>query len=239
MSSTSTRWARRRRDVQMGLLFAVIVAGAVAVVTISLIFPAPGQDGFFSYDSVRPDADFHWAFLTLVAANIVLTVVAVGLASLSLVPTRGWPWATAGVALSVAGAAFYAIGVGGWAMTYFFAASSAALEPATANAFVDSINADAFRLFAGAFAGAILVAIGTIITAVGLWLSGNLPKWIAALAVAGSILPLLIPVEGVVGAAVEAPQAVASVMIGWHAWRLRHQLTPETPTTTTAALRTT
>ena len=215
---------RRRRDGQYAVILAAIVVSAVAVLAVSVLFPAVGDSGFFTYDSVVADPEYHWTFLTLVGVMIVGSTVAVGLAGLLLVPRRGWQWATAGFSLAMVGAALYAIGVGGWAMVYSFAADSPALDPSAAAAFVESVNADGYRLFAAAFTGAIVVTIGTILMAVGLWRSGNLPKWIIALRVFGAILPLLVGVEGVVGALVESPQAIASVLTGWYAWRLRHVL---------------
>jgi len=219
-----TEIERRRRDGQYAVLLAAIVLSALAVVAVSLLFPAVGEEGFFTYDSVAPDPKFHWTFLTLVGVMIVGSAVPGGLAALLLVPRRGWEWATAGFSLALVGAALYAVGVGGWAMVYSFAADSTALDPSTARAFVESVNADGFRLFEAAFTGAILVVLGTILMSVGLWRSGNLPKWIIALGVVGAILPLLIGVEGVVGALVESPQAIAGVMTGWYAWKLRHVL---------------
>jgi len=220
----------RRRDVQLGLVFAAIVFGAISVLAVSLLFPVAGDNDFFTYDSVSEDREYHWAFLTFVAANIVVSAVAVGLASLLLVPRRGWEWATAGFTLAVIGAGLYAIGVGGWAMTYFFATDPGALDAETATRLVEAVNADSFRLFTAAFAGAILIAIATILMAVGLWRSGNLPKWVIGLSVVGAILPLIVPVEGIVGALVESPAAIAGVLIGWQAWRLRHLL-PDTART--------
>ena len=212
----------RRRDVQIGLIFAAIVFGAISVLAISLLFPAAGDNNFFTYQSVSHDREFHWGFLTFVATNIVVSAVSVGLASLFLVSRRGWPWATIGFALGIAGAGLYAIGVGGWAMTYFFATDPLALDAATATELVEAVNADSFRLFAAAFSGAILVAIGTLVMAIGLWQSANVPKWVVALSAAGAVLPLVVPVEGIVGALVESPAAIAAVLIGWQAWRLRH-----------------
>ena len=216
----ATEW--RRRDVQRGILFASIVLTAVAALTVSLLFPPEGENGFFTYASVRPGRAFHWPFLTLVGANVVVSVWLVSVAALLLVPRRGWQWATAGVALAVIGSAFYAVGVGGWAMVYFFGADSSALDPATATAFIDSVNADAFRLFGSAASGAIAVAIGTLVLAVGLWQSGNVPKWVVVLGVVGALITFILPTTGALGSLVEAPQALTSVMIGWYAWRRRH-----------------
>ena len=68
-----------RLDVQIGLLFAVVVITAIATLTVTLLFPEAGEGGFFSYESVEPDRAFFWGFLTLVAVNVVLTIVAAAL----------------------------------------------------------------------------------------------------------------------------------------------------------------
>ena len=214
---------RTKRDVQVGLLFGSIIVTAVGALTVSLLFPEEGENGFFSYASVQPNRAFHWAFLTLAAANVVITVFLVSIAALLLVTGRGWQWVTTGVGLAVLGSAFYAVGVGGWAMVYFFGADSSALDPATATAFVDSVNADTFRIFAAAFAGAITVAIASLVLAVGLWRSGRVPRWVVVLGVVGAIITFFLPTTGAVGVLVEAPQALTSVMIGYYAWRRRHE----------------
>jgi hypothetical protein len=211
------------RDVQIGLLFAVAITTAVATMTVSLLFPEPGEGGFFSYASVEPDRAFIWGFLTLAGVNVVASVVAAALVGVLLTPRRGWQWTTVGFAIAIIGCAFYAIGVGGWGMVYFFATDSAALDPATASAFIESVNADGFHLFAAPFGGAILGTIATVLFAVGLWRSGNLPKWVIVLGLVGSVVTFL-PPEGVVGALLELPQAIASVLAAWYLWRQRHDL---------------
>ena len=123
-SPTTASVESTRRDVHVGLLFAVVIITAVATMTVSLLFPEPGEGGFFSYASVEPDRAFVWGFLTLAAVNVVVSVVAAALVFVLLTPRRGWQWATAGFATAMVGCALYAIGVGGWAMVYFFATDS-------------------------------------------------------------------------------------------------------------------
>jgi len=209
------RWGRQ--DVQAGLLFIVIVVTSVAVLFVSLLFPATGEGGWLTFATVEPDREFIWWLLTLAGVNIVATAVPVSLASVLLTPARGWRWVTAGAALAIVGAAFYAVGVGGWAMLYFFATDSGALDPATARSFIESVNDD-LRLFGAAGGGALTVALGAIMVAIGLWRSGNVPKWLPILMVIGTGITLILPIEGVVGALVEAPSAISSVLIGWYAW---------------------
>lgn len=212
---------RTRRDVQVGLLLGAIILTSVAVLAVSLLFPAVGEGGWLSYATVQPDRAFIWGFLTLAGANIVVTTVAVSLACVLLAPKRGWRWVTAGAALAIAGGAFYAVGVGGWAMVYFFATDSSALDPATATAFIESVNDD-LRVFGAAGGGALTIALGALLLAVGLWRSGNVPNWLPVVLAVGTVITFILPTEGVVGAIVEAPSAISSVLIGWYAWTLRH-----------------
>jgi hypothetical protein len=208
-----------RQEVQVGLLFASIVLTAIASLVVSLLFPPAGEGGLFSYPTVERDTTFFWALLPLTSINLVLAVVASAIAAVLLVPTRGWRWVTGGFAVALVGASLYAVGVGGWAMVYFFAADSNALDPATAAAFIESVNGDAVHSFAPVAAGGLLVTAGVFLLSVGLWRSGNVPKWVVTLGVAGSIITFLLPTDGVVGALVETPQAVSSILIGWYAWR--------------------
>jgi hypothetical protein len=212
-----------RLDVQIGLLFAVAIITAVATMTVSLLFPEAGEGGFFSYASVEPERDFVWGLLTLAGVNLVVSVVCAALVGVLLTPRRGWQWTTVGFVMAIIGCALYAIGVGGWAMLYFFATDSTAIDPVTGSAFIESVNADAFHLFAAPFGGAILGTIATMLFAIGLWRSGNLPKWVIVLGVVGSIVTFL-PPEGVVGALLEIPQALASVLAAWYLWQQRHKL---------------
>jgi hypothetical protein len=220
MTADAEREQWGRKDVQVGLLFVAIVITSVAVLIVSLFFPATGESGWLTFATVQPHREFIWWFLTLAGVNIVVTVVPVSLASVLLTRARGWRWATAGAAIAIVGAAFYAVGVGGWAMVYFFATNSSALDPATASGFIESVNDD-LRLFGAAGGGALAVALGALMVAIGLWRSGNVPKWLPVLMVIGTGITLIVPIEGVVGAMVEAPSAISSVLIGWYAWQRR------------------
>lgn len=219
LATEPNKWGRR--DVQRAALLGIIVVTAIAGLLVSLLFPEGGDDGLFTYETVHPDRGFVWALLLLAGVNIVATVVPAVLASLVLVPARGWRWVTAGAVLAVVGSGFYAVGLGSWASVYFFAADSAALDPATAAAFIESVNDDGFRVWAPVIGGALPIAIGTVLIDVGLWRSLRVPKWLPVIAVVGAVITFLLPTDGPLGVVVELPQAFTSVAIGWYAWTLR------------------
>lgn len=217
MDTPTREWDRR--EVQIGLLFASIVATAIAGLFVSLLFPMAGDGGLFSYPAIERDPTFFWAFFTLTGVNLVLAVVPAALAAVFLVPARGWRWVTAGFPVALVGGALYAVGVGGWAMVTFFAAGSGALDRATAAAFVASVNGDPLHSLAPAATGALVVAIGVLLLSVGLWRSHNVPRWVIVLGIIGSIITFVLPTDGIAGVLVETPQALTSVLIGWYAWR--------------------
>jgi hypothetical protein len=221
---------RTRRNWQVGLVFGAIILTSAAVLAVSLLFPAVGESGWLSYATVEPNRAFIWGLLTLAGANIVVAVVPVSLAAVLLAPARGWRWVTAGAAIAIVGGAFYAVGVGGWAMLYFFATDSSALDPTTATSFLDSVNDDALRLFGAAGGGALTIGLGALLLAIGLWRSGNVPKWLPVVLGIGTIITFILPTEGTVGALVESPSAVSSVLIGWYAWQRRHGESPSSLT---------
>ncbi|MBA2632236.1 MAG: hypothetical protein H0U86_04445 [Chloroflexi bacterium] len=64
-----------------------------------------------------------------------------------------------------------------------------------------------------------MIALAVLMMAIGLWRSGNVPKWLPMAMVLGSLITFVLPTDGLLGVFVEAPQAIASVVTGWYAWR--------------------
>jgi hypothetical protein len=219
MTADSPTRERNRRAVQVGLLFGLIVAAAIAGLGVSLLFPGPDDGRLFSDPAIAADPSFYWVFFTLAGVNLAVTVVPVALAAVLLAPARGWGWVTAGFPIALVGGAVYAVAVGGWAMVTYFAAASAGLDPGVGAALIAEVNGDTAHSLAPAAVGAMLVAIAVLLISVGLWRSHNLPKWVIILGIVGSIITFILPTSGIVGAIVETPQALSSVLIGWYARR--------------------
>jgi hypothetical protein len=125
-------------------------------------------------------------------------------------------WTTAGASIMWVGTGLYAVGGGGWAAVYF-SGTHPALDVASGTRLLDQVAEDT-RLFAAALPGALLVALGTVVQAVGLWRSRALPRWVPILSLA-IVLSFITPGHGVVGALLGIPAAVAGIAIGYYAWR--------------------
>jgi len=207
-----------RPAAQVALLFALLVVTTVIGLTVSLLFPRTADGGVISLAAIEADRASTWAIFLAAGTNIVLAVATTAIASLLLVPARGWRWATAGFAVALAGGAAYAVGVGGWAMVSWFAGDPALTADARV-ALVQAVNGDALHGFAPALVGALLLAIGGILMAIGLWRSGNVPRWVAVLLVAGGFMTFLPRPGGLANVIFELPQAVSGVMVGWYLWR--------------------
>ena len=84
----------------------------------------------------------------MAGANLILHNVAIAVAGWRLVSGRGATWATVGAALLWIGAAFYGVGIGGWATIGYYATNPAALDPAAGAKLVEYVVHDVTRLFA-------------------------------------------------------------------------------------------
>lgn len=204
--------ARRRA----GLLLVVLVITSLVALLGSLLWPEPEGGDWYSYDDIAPVRDRWWTLLNVLSANLVLNVPAQALAALLLTPSRGAAWTTVGAALMWLGTGLYAVGVGGWAATYFFA-TDPVLGAASSRELLDRVGEDP-RLFAIALPGAALVALGTVVQAVGLWRSRTLPRWVPVLSLA-IVLTFIAGGSGILGLLVDIPVAIAGIAIGYYAWR--------------------
>jgi hypothetical protein len=187
----------------------------VLAVLLAAMWP-PSAGDWFSYADLAPVRDRWFAVVTALSVGLILAVPAQALAAMMLARFRGAGWVTTGGVMMFAGTALQATGLAGWATLYYFA-TGPALDPATGEAFLSRIGADGL-LFVVATPGAILIALGTAVQAVGLWRSRALPRWVPIVSLA--ILPtFFLPTESVAGVLGQIPISVSAAAIGWYAWR--------------------
>lgn len=198
------------------MLLGVLVVTSLLAIVGSLLWPEPAAGNWYTYQDIAPIRERWWNVLTGLSVGLVLNVPAQALAALILTPDRGAMWTTAGASLMWLGTGLYAVGVGGWASVYFFG-THPALDVANGTRLLDQV-ADDPRLFAVALPGALLVALGTVVQAVGLWRSRALPRWVPILSLT-IVLSFIAPGSGIVGALFGIPVAVAGTAIGYYAWR--------------------
>jgi hypothetical protein len=199
-----------------GLLLIVLVATSLLAIVGSLLWPEPAVGDWYSYSNIAPIRERWWAVLTALSVGLVLNVPAQALAALILTPERGAMWTTAGAAScgwapvctpSVVGAGRLCISLG------LMPRSTLRVERASSTRLPRTPACSP-----PALPGAVLVALGTIVQAVGLWRSRALPRWVPILSLA-IVLSFITPGNGVVGALLGIPVAVAGIAIGYYAWR--------------------
>jgi hypothetical protein len=199
-----------------GLLAVVLLVTSVIAVVGGLFWPEAGSGDWYSYGDIAPLRDRWWALLTVMSASLVLNVPAQALAAVALTRGRGAGCTTVGAALMWLGTGLYAVGVAGWAATYYFA-TDPAFDRDGGAALLELVEDDP-RLFAAAIPGAVLVALGTVVQAVGLLRSHALPTWVPILSLT-IVLTFLLPGEGWLGLVFGLPVAVAGTALGWFTWR--------------------
>ena len=207
---------------RLTLLLAVIVVTSLSALGLSLVAylqPIGDGDALPTYADLAAHRTFVWAFFLAAGVQLVIGVCALAVAGWILTPARGSVWATVGGAMLWLGATVYAMGVGGWATVWYFASDTTTLDVPTATALVDHVNDDALRMLIVPIGGAVVVALGSLVLAVGLWRAGTVPRW---LVVAGSVVTLATfasPPDSVPGVLLEALSSLTGIALGWYAWR--------------------
>ncbi len=203
----------RRR---IGLVSLVLGVTTVVALPGGLLWPEPAAGGeTYTYADIQPLRDRWWWLLVLLSANLVLNVPAQALLTTFLVRRRGAAWATVGGLVMWIGTALYAVGAAGWAATYYFATG---VDAATGTPVMESVADDTFHLFGAMIPGALMVAIGTAIQAVGLFRSHAVPRWIPLLLLV-VLVTFVIPGNGWVGLITAVPMAAAAIGLAYYAWR--------------------
>lgn len=201
----------RRR---VGIVALLLAITAVAAVPGGLLWPEPAAGGeTYAYSDIQPARDLWWGLLVVLSGALVINVPAQALLTTLLVRRRGAAWATTGAVVMWIGAALYAVGVAGWAAAYYFATA-----PGVDAGVIERINDDSAHLYGVMIPGALLVALGTVIQAVGLWRSHAVPRWIPVLWLT-IIATFVVPGNGIVGLLTALPMTAASLGTAYYAWR--------------------
>jgi hypothetical protein len=203
----------RRRIGAVGL---VLTISNLIATPGGVLWPEPSGGGeTYTYADIQPLRDRWWGLLVLLAAGALLGVPAQAFLTAYLVRARGAAWATAGGLMMWIGIAFQAVGVGGLAAAYFVATG---VDSTAGTAVIVSANDDLLHLFGPMLAGALLVAIGTVVQVVGLWRSHAVPRWVPLL-VLFIVISFVVPGNGWIGLTVQIPMAAGGIAIAYYAWR--------------------
>lgn len=208
---TSTR--SRVRLIAIGL-----AVTAIAAVPGGLLWPEPAGGGeTYTYADIAGTRDLWWGLLVSLAILGVVGVPMQALASMVLVRRRGAGWVTAGGAVMWLGIAMQAVGVGGWATAYFFP-TDPAVPTAAGTAVIDQLNQDTAHLFGVMIPGALLVIVGTVLQAVGLFRSRAVPKWVPVLCLT-AVLTFVVPGNGIAGLLTALPMTAGALALAYYAWK--------------------
>ncbi len=203
--------ATRRR---VGFVALALAVTALAALPGGLLWPEPSGGGeTYTYADIQPQRALWWGLLVSLSVNLIINVPAQALLTVLLVRARGAAWATTGGIILWIGTALYAVGGAGWAAAYYFA-TAPGVDPSV----IDRINDDAAHVFGVMIPGALLVAVGTVIQAVGLWRSGAVPRWIPLLWLT-IVATFVVPGNGIVGLITAVPMTAASLGTAYYAWR--------------------
>lgn len=203
----------RRRIGAIGL---VLVISNVIATPGGVLWPEPAGGGeTYSYADIQPLRDRWWGLLVVLSVSALLGVTAQAFLTAYLVRRRGAAWATTGGMLIWIGIAFQAVGVGGLAAAYYF---TTGVDATTGGAVIGNANDDMVHLFGPMLAGALTVAVGTVVQAIGLWRSHAVPRWVPVL-VLFIVISFVVPGNGWIGLTVQIPMAAGAIGIAYYAWR--------------------
>jgi hypothetical protein len=212
--STETLVRTKPTTRRVGYVALALALTSVAALPGGLLWPEPSGSGHtYTYADIQPHRALWWGLLLALAANLIINVPAQALLTVLLVRTRGAALATVGGIVMWIGTALYAVGVGGWAAAYYFA-TAPGVDPSV----IERINDDTGHVFGALIPGSLLVAVGTVLQAIGLLRSRVVPRWIPVLWLA-IIATFIVPGNGIAGLITAVPMTAASLGTAYYAWK--------------------
>ena len=215
-SSTTNDHRGESGRLAVGVLAAVLLLTSIGGIAISLWYP-DGTDGDrYSYSQIQDIQSAWWGWHIFAGVNIVLGVCASALAGWLLVRSRGAILSIVGGSVMCLGAALYGVGLGSLASVFYFTVEPAALDTADGEKLLDYAQDHFARLYGPLLAGAILVALGTIILAVALWRARTVPRWVPILL--ATVPVTFVAANGIIGVLAALPLTIGTVALGWYAF---------------------
>jgi hypothetical protein len=199
------------------LLAIVLLGTSILGIAVGLWYPDPANGDHYTYAQISPMRTEWWIWQTIAGTNLVLGVCATAVACWLLVKTRGAVWGTVGGCLLWLGAGLYAVGIGGLATFFYFGTEPAAVDAASGERMVEYAQDHIARLWGPLIAGAVLVALGTVVLAIALWLARSVPRWVPVLLATAPVT--FVATTGVAGTLAGLPLTVGTVALGWYVWR--------------------
>jgi hypothetical protein len=205
----------RRR---IGIVLLALVVTAIIAVPAGMLWPdsSTGSDTY-AYGDIQPVRDLWWGLLLILAALLTVNVPAQAIATTVLVKSRGSAWATWGAGLMWIGAGLQGVGVAFMAGAYFFPTDSSVGRRTGTDVF-EAIAGDQAHLLGVLIPGALMVIVGTVLQAVALFRSHEVPIWVP-IATLFAVLTFVVPGNGVVGLVTSLPMTAGAVGLAYYAWR--------------------
>jgi len=200
----------------VGLLAVVLLLTSIGGIAVSLWYPDAANGERYSYAQIRDLRNAWWGWHVFAGVNLILGVCASAVAGWLLVRTRGALLSIVGGSVMWLGAALYGVGLGALASVFYFGAEPAALNTANGERLLEYAQDHFARLYGPLLAGAILVALGTIVLAVALWRARAVPRWVPILL--ATIPATFVASNGIVGVLAALPLTVGTVALGWYVW---------------------
>jgi hypothetical protein len=200
----------------VGVLAAVILLTSIGGIAISLWYPDGVNGDRYSYSQIQAIQSAWWGWHVFAGVNIVLGVCASALAGWLLVRSRGAVLSMVGGGVMCLGAALYGVGLGSLASVFYFGVEPNALNTADGEKLLDYAQDHFARLYGPLLAGAVLVALGTIILAVALWRARTVPRWVPILL--ATIPVTFVAANGIAGVVAALPLTIGTVALGWYAY---------------------
>lgn len=219
ISLDSERPTARALRLRLRLLAAATVFAAVSQLAFFVLHRAYERDEILPYDVIHGIRTEWWEIHYFVGTAMAFGFGMVGLAIAALVHHgRGSGWTTVGAALCLLGAPALAAGVAAEGAVFYYVTDQAGISEEAASRLIAYSSPSSSDSVIGLLVLGLLVCIlGSIVGAVGLMASREVPLWVPLALVAGTVGMAAAPFS--VTWLVSVPRAAAILAVGWYLLR--------------------